>query len=264
VKNALPVPYNRTFELGPLVLELLPAGHVLGSAQLRVTLADGTRVVYSGDLSTVPSLTAEPAQIAECDILILESTFGHPRYAFPSREKVFDRIAQWCREELQKGVTPILLGYALGKSQEAIAQLSRRGLRLCAHASIHDVCELYRELGTPLEVRRFEGSIEEGEIGIFPPHISRSAALRKISKRAVAVLTGWAVDGPTVPSRYGADLAFPVSDHADFRSLVAYAKATGAGEVLTHHGFADELAEALRGESILARAVHRPLQLSLL
>jgi putative mRNA 3-end processing factor len=264
VKSALPVPWNRPFELGPLVLELLPAGHVLGSAQLRVTLADGTRIVYTGDICTAPSLTAEPAQIADCDILILESTFGHPRYAFPSREKVFDQIAGWCREQQEKGITPILLGYALGKSQEAIAQLTRRGLRTCAHASIFDMATLYGELGTPLEVRRFDGSFEEGEVGIFPPHIARSASLRKIPKRATAVLTGWAVDGPAAPRRYGADLAFPVSDHADFKALVAYAKATGAGEVITHHGFADELAEALRGHSILARAVHRPLQLSLL
>ncbi len=264
VKNALPVPYNRPFELGPLVLELLPAGHVLGSAQLRATLADGTRVVYTGDLNTAPSLTAEPAQIAECDILIIESTFGHPRYAFPSRERVFDRIASWCQDQLRQGVTPIVLGYALGKSQEAIAALTRRGLRTCAHASIHDVATLYGELGTPLEVRRFDGRFEEGEVGVFPPHIARSAALRKIERRAVAVLTGWAIEGPQIARRYGADVAFPVSDHADFRALVAYARATGASEVITHHGFADALAEGLRAESILARAVHRPLQLSLL
>src|SRR5579872_4127027 len=68
VKGGLPVPYHRPFELGPLVIELLPAGHVLGSAQIRVTLADGTRVVYTGDFTLSPSLTAEPARIAECDI----------------------------------------------------------------------------------------------------------------------------------------------------------------------------------------------------
>ena len=63
--------------------------------------------------------------------------------------------------------------------------------------------------------------------------------------------------------RYGADVAFPISDHADFPSLVAYAKATGATEVITHHGFAEELADALRGEGMIARAVHQPLQLPL-
>ena len=158
VKNALPVPYNRPFELGPLMLELLPAGHVLGSAQLRVVMGDGTRVAYTGDLSLSPSLTAEPAQIAECDVLVTESTFGHPRYAFPPRDKVFDRLAEWCRAAQAKGLVPVVLGYALGKSQEAAAQLAQRGFSLCAHASIHAICELYGELGTPLPVRRFDGT----------------------------------------------------------------------------------------------------------
>lgn len=262
VKNPLAVPYYRPFELGPLVLELLPAGHVLGSAQLRVVREDGVRVVYTGDLNTVPMLTAEPAHVAQCDVLILESTFGHPRYRFPSREKTFDVIAQWCRDHQQRGIQPILLGYALGKSQEAVKALTERGFKVCAHASIHDVCELYGELGTPLEVRRFDGEFHEGEVGLFPPHIARAASLRRM-RRATAVLTGWALDGPMALRRYGADIAFPVSDHADFPSLVKYARDTGAQEIVTHHGFADELAEALRAEGLIARAVHRPLQLSL-
>ncbi len=82
---ALPVPYNRPFDLVPLRIELLPAGHILGSAQIRVTRMDGRRIVYTGDLNLAPSLTAEAAQVAECDILIIESTFGHPKYCFPPK-----------------------------------------------------------------------------------------------------------------------------------------------------------------------------------
>ena len=263
LKGALPAPYNRPFDLGPLSLELLPAGHVLGSAQLRVITANGTRVVYTGDLNLEPSLTAEPAQVAECDVLITESTFGHPRYAFPPRDATFDDLASWCREHLRKSVVPIVLAYALGKSQEAIKALTLRGLRVAAHASIHDVCELYRELGTPLDVRRYDGRFEDGEVGLFPPHIARKASLQKL-RRATAVLTGWALDGPMATRRYGADVAFPISDHADFPQLLRYAKATGATEVITHHGFAEELDEELRGHHLIARAVHRPLQLNLL
>jgi putative mRNA 3-end processing factor len=263
VKSALPVPYNRPFELGPLVLELLPAGHVLGSAQLRVVMPDGTRVVYTGDLGLSPSLTAEPAQTAECDVLVIEATFGHPRYTFPSREKTFDRLADWCRAAQARGALPVVLAYALGKSQEAASALVRRGLPVCAHPSIHDLCALYGELGTPLSVRRFEGAFLPGEVALFPPHHKRAAALARV-RHATAVLTGWALDGPMATRRYGADVAFPISDHADFPQLVRYARATGASEVLTLHGFADELAGALRAEGILSRAVHRPLQLPLL
>ncbi len=262
-KSALPVPYHRPFELGSLVLELLPAGHVLGSAQLRVVLPDGTRVVYTGDLGLSPSLTAEPAAIAECDVLVTESTFGHPKYTFPPREKTFDRLADWCRNAIARGFQPVVLAYALGKSQEAAAALTKRGLPVCAHPKIHDVCAIYGELGTPLEVRRFDGTFLPGEVALFPPQMARASVLTRI-RRTTAVLTGWALDGPVAQRRHGADTAFPISDHADFPQLVRYAKATGASEVLTVHGFSDELAEALRGEGLVSRAIHRPLQLPLL
>src|SRR5262244_616099 len=94
---ALPVPYNRPFVLGPLDVELLPAGHILGSAQIRVIRADGRRIVYTGDLNGTPSLTAEPLQLARCDTLILEATFGHPRYVFPPKPAVLERLDAFVR-----------------------------------------------------------------------------------------------------------------------------------------------------------------------
>lgn len=260
---ALPAPYGRGFDLGKLYLELLPAGHILGSAQLRVTRDDGRRVVYTGDLNTVPSLTAEPHQVAECDTLVIESTFGHPRYIFPPKDQVLADIEAWVRGHLSRGVTPVLLGYPLGKSQEAMKYLTGKGLTICAHASIHDMTELYRECGMAIDgVRRFDGALQEGEVGFFPPRSARRSGLDRIRPKATAVLTGWAMD-PGTAARYGADVAFPLSDHADFPGLVAYAKATGANEVLTHHGFARELADALKAEGIDARPVGTMQQLEL-
>src|SRR3954468_14170505 len=94
LQSALPAPYRRPFELGPLNVELLPAGHVMGSAQIRVTRDDGHRVVYTGDISLEPSLTSEAAEIVECDTLVLESTFGHSRFRFPNRDGVFEEVAE--------------------------------------------------------------------------------------------------------------------------------------------------------------------------
>ena len=260
----LAVPYNRPFELGPLLLELLPAGHILGSAQIRVVREDGMRVVYTGDLNTAPSFTAEPAQVAECDVLVMESTFGHPRYVFPAKEKVLAQIEAWARAELARGVTPVLLGYPLGKSQEAMKFLASRGFALCAHPSIHEVAELYAELGMPIEgMRRFSGKVKPDEVLFCPPFPGRSGSLAGVWPRSTAVLTGWAID-PGAHRRYGAEHAFCLSDHADFKQLKAYAKATGATEVVTLHGFADELAEALRADGLQARALGKPLQLTLL
>ena len=260
VKAALPVPYRRPFELGPLVLELFPAGHVLGSAQLRITRPDGRRIVYSGDLNLQAGLTAEPLEVAECDTLVLESTFGHPRYRLPPREETLAAVEKWVRRQFELGRTPILYAYPLGKSQDAIAWLERAGIPVVAHPSTHAISALYRAHGVNVSPRKFDGAIRFGEVGMFPP-FGRSQALKQLPKRSTAVLTGWAID-PNMAGRYGADVAFPLSDHADFDGLMKYAELTGADEVITHHGFADDLAAALREKGIVARAVKRALQLN--
>lgn len=261
IQSALPVPYHRPFELGRLNVELLPAGHVLGSAQIRITREDGHRIVYTGDISLDPSMTAEATQIAECDTLVIESTFGHPRFRFPDRDAVYSEVADWATKNLQRGVRPILYAYSLGKGQEAIKQLTSRGLKLCAHASIHDISMLYTELGTPIDVRRFDGTFEPDEVGIFPP-FGRSQAMKKVMPRATAVLTGWAIE-PWAARRYAADVAFCVSDHADFPALVKIAKASHAREIITHHGFAKELAVELNKVGMFARAVTQAVQMDL-
>jgi len=96
---------------------------------------------------------------------------------------------------------------------------------------------------------------------IAPPHLSRSPAMRGVGRRRTAVLTGWAVDGAR---HFRADAAFPLSDHADFPSLVRYAKATGAARVFTVHGFAADLAAALRDEGLRAEPLREERQLELL
>jgi putative mRNA 3-end processing factor len=259
--SKLPVPYHRPFKLGDLDVELLPAGHVLGSAQIRVTRPDGHRIVYSGDIGFEPSSTAEPASIVDCDTLVLEATFGMPRFRFPPKEKVLAEIETWARKALQRGVRPVLYAYSLGKGQEIIHQLVQRGLKVCAHPSIHDVSQLYTELGVAMNVRRYDGEFHDGEVGVFPP-FGKSAALKATHPKTTAVLTGWALE-PWAARRYGADAAFPLSDHADFPALVRYAKESGAREVITHHGFARELAQALNKEGVFARAATQAVQMEL-
>src|SRR5262249_11067423 len=233
----------------------------LGAAQLRVARSDGRCIVSTGPLSRAPPLTAEPVQVAACDTLIIESTFGHPRYLFPPKQQVLADLEAWIRRKLEAGTAPVLLGYSLGKSQEVMRFLAGRGFDMCAHASVYEIAQLYQEFGIPLQrVRRFNGALKDGEVAIFPPHLARSVSLRRIWPRASAVLTGGALDSNGA-RRYGADVAFPLSDHADFAGLVKYARESGAKEVITHHGFADELAKALREAGMEARAIGKPLQL---
>lgn len=261
LESTQPLEYRAPTVVGELHLELFPAGHVLGSAQVRVTRPDGHRVVYTGDFSLEPALTAIATQTAPCDTLVMESTFGHPKFRFPPKSEVYDEVADWARAHLAQGIRPIVFAYSLGKSQETIKQLTQRGLTLCAHPSIHDIAVLYSELGMPIDARRYDDTFADGEVGIFPP-FGRSQSMKKMQGKATAVLTGWALE-PWAARRYGADRAFPVSDHADFPSLVAYAKACNAREVITMHGFATELAAALRKEGLFARAITHALQMEL-
>ncbi len=254
-------PFGRRFELDGLSLELFSAGHILGAAQLRVTREDGHRLVFTGDLGLQPNATTPPADVVAADTLVLESTFGHPRFRFPPREQVFDEVFAWAKGALERGLRPLVYAYALGKAQEAVKQLSQRGLSLCVHPDIHALNDIYRAHGVELHARPFDGLFHDGEVGVFPPW-GRSRELRHVERKVTAVLTGWALD-PGIERRYGAERAFPISDHADFPSLLAFAKATGAREVLTHHGYAAELAQSLRDVGVLARPVDKALQLAL-
>jgi len=261
--EALPAGYRSPFGLGELTLELFPAGHVLGSAQIRVT-RKGTAVGYTGDLCTEPTHAAERAEVMPCDVLVMESTFGHPRYVFPPKAETLESVRRFVDEALADGTTPVLLGYALGKAQEILKFLSDAGYRCRAHPTVQAVNRVYEAQGVPLPNVRPLGpeGPEPGEVVVAPPHLARGAAMRGVRRRRTAVLTGWAVDG----ARWfrGVDAAFPLSDHADFPSLLAYAKATGASRVFTVHGHAEDLAAALRREGLRAEPLRETRQLELL
>ena len=261
--EALPVAYRKPFGLADLTLELFPAGHVLGSAQLRVT-RNGVALGYSGDLCLEPTLTVEEAEVVECDVLVLESTFGLPRYVFPPKHEVLRQIRAFVDNALSDRMTPVLLAYALGKAQEILKYLGEAGYLCRAHPIVHAVNRVYQAEGVALpnvELLGPEGP-KPGEVVVVPPHLSRSSSILRIERRRSAMLSGWAVDGQR--GFRGADAAFPLSDHADFPGLLRYARATGASRVLTVHGHARELAAALCKEGMRAEPLVEREQLELL
>jgi len=260
--EVLTVPYLHGFDIGPLRLELYPAGHVFGSAQLLV-VRGGRRIVYTGDMSLSETLTAEAARIVPCDVLVLESTFGHPRYRFPTRNEALGRLEEFVREALAADAVPVVLAYALGKSQEVIRHLGALGFPLRATAAICDVAQVYRQAGCPLPpVARFDGEVLPGEVLLIPPHLHRRHSVRRLPRKRIAILTGWAMDEGT-RFRYGADVAIPLSDHADFDQLVRYAEESGARQIYTVHGFSEGLADALGARKLRARPLADGAQLEL-
>ena len=242
---------------------LLPAGHILGSAQLYFE-SDAGSLLYTGDFKLAPGPAAEPCEWRRADTLIMETTFGLPRYIMPPRAEVAARIVAFCRETLDAGTVPVLLGYSLGKAQEILRIVLDAGLTPMLHESVWKMTAIHRELCAdfPSGGVRFRASSAKGHVVVFPPNAANSAELEKIGARRTAILTGWALDSAT-KYRSRCDEAFPLSDHADYDELLRYVELVQPKRVLTVHGFAAEFAADLRRRGIEAWALAQENQLEL-
>ncbi len=240
--------FGRAWTFNGHRLMLLPAGHTLGSAQIHVTrLSDGATLLYTGDFKLRASRTSEPTRHAPADTLIMETTFGLPRFRFPSMTKLRNALTRFCRETLDDGEVPVLVGYALGKSQEILAQLIDGGFTFALHPSVFDMTEAYaaQEVRFPPYEKLTAQTDVAGKVLIVPPSAARSQQLRRIRDRRLAMCTGWALT-PGAKFRYQVDEVFPLSDHADYPDLLEYVKMVQPKLVLTTHGYAAEFARDLR------------------
>ncbi len=230
--------YNRPKILKGVKVQLFPSGHILGGAQILME-RDGTKIVYTGDFKLRKSLTAEKAEIKKCDILIMESTFGRPRYVFPHPQQIHTRMIQFVEDAQAKGEIPIFLAYSLGKAQEAMKILSNRGFKLFVHPTIYNIVKIYEEFG--VKFKNYE-LFQTGNLGdrvlIVPPQMKRSRMIENIPRKRMAMLTGWAMDSGVINHVRG-DEAIPLSDHADFSELIQYVKKAQPEKIYTMHGFAE-------------------------
>ncbi len=239
--------YGERRDYGRFALTFYPAGHCLGSAQVLVE-ADGERLVYTGDFKLRPNVAAETAVVVPCDTLVMESTFGDPHYRFPPDVATFDRLYAAVDRALSDDRVPVVLAYALGKSQEALELLLRRDYRVTLHGSNWNVTEIYRELGVEFSGRyeKYDRAHLRGRVLIAPPGCRKQPMVLNIERRYVIMLTGWALH-KSAPYMYkDVDLILPLSDHADFDDLVRAARESGAQRIITMHGepkFAGHLRE---------------------
>jgi hypothetical protein len=240
---------------------LHPAGHILGSSQILLESPEWGRLLYTGDFKLRPGFAAEPCAAPQADTLIMETTFALPRYVFPPEDEVAAGLANFCRESLAAGATPALLCYSLGKSQEVMRALAPAGLPLMLHPETLRLTRIYEQFGwTFPPYREFDARAAAGHVVICPPH-ARSLLNRILGVRTAAV-TGWAMD-PGAIHRYRCHAAFPLSDHADYPSLLRFVELVRPKRVLTLHGFAREFAADLRRRGIEALALGQANQLDL-
>jgi DNA ligase-1 len=243
-------------------LTLHPAGHVLGSAMVHLSAGDDS-LLYTGDFKLRPGRSSERCQPVHARTLIMETTYGRPRYEFPPTETVIESILQFCRQTLSEGLTPVLIGYSLGKSQEILASLTEADLPIQLHPSAARLTEIYSEFGCrfpawkPLDVES-----ARGHVIITPTLRPLVAAQPRIGPLRVASLSGWALDHRPRTDTAGQQ-RFPLSDHADFPDLMRFVEAVKPERVYTLHGFAAEFARHLRRRGVQAYALSQNDQLEL-
>ncbi|MCO5172074.1 MAG: ligase-associated DNA damage response exonuclease [Planctomycetes bacterium] len=261
------VPYGARVPLGGVTLSLHPAGHVLGSAQVRLERG-GEVWVVTGDFKRAPDPTCAPFEVVPCDVLVTEATFGLPIYRWRPAAEVVGEVVAWVRGCGERGRAAVLLCYALGKAQRVLAELAALEAwgerRVWLHGAIAPLVEAYRAAGVRLAPTAVVGDAPRGarfagELVLAPPSAHRSPWLRRLGEQESALASGW-MRLRRERRRRGVDRGFVLSDHADWPALLRTARETGARRVLVTHGHTDALVRALGEAGLDAAALPTEFQ----
>lgn len=242
--------YGERFRLGDATVSLHPAGHVLGSAQVRIEVA-GEVWVASGDYKRQADPTCPPFEVVPCDVFITEATFGLPVYRWPDTPAEVARIVQWRRACEARGRAAILYSYALGKAQRILAELARFDEPpVYVHGAVDSGVQVYRAAGVPLIAtepvgEQPKGKDYAGRLVIAPPSAAGSTWTRRFRDAEHGFASGWMrLRGNRRRRNY--DRGFVISDHADWPALLDTIEQTGARRIIATHGNTDALIRFLR------------------
>ena len=249
------VRYGETLDLGGACVSFHPAGHVLGSAQIRVECS-GLRVVASGDYKDVPDPTCAPFELVPCDVFITEATFGLPVFRHHDAE---GEVAKLLRSVALFPERAHLVGaYSLGKAQRVIAMLRTSGYdrTVYLHGAIEKITHYYQsrgiDLGDVVLIRGAKKSELAGTITLCPPSAMSDLWSRRFPDPVAAFASGWMRVRARARQR-GVTLPLVISDHADWDGLTATIAATGASEVWVTHGQEDALVHWCTAKGLKAR-----------
>jgi putative mRNA 3-end processing factor len=230
-------------------VDLLDAGHILGSRGILVE----DSVFYTGDFSRRDRGFLKGSPGVKCDTLIMETTYGVPRYQFRCTDEIVSEVSTIIAKAFDRCRPVVMTGYALGKAQ-MITYLFRDWDPIYLHESVYDMNEAHIEFGVKIpHLKKYDPNNEaildrKPWILISPASSGRSSFMKMLKEKYGAIsitFTGWSVD-ENFARLVGVDYAFDLSDHCDFRELVDLAKYSNPSKVYTVHGFADEFAEHLR------------------
>lgn len=254
-RTVTPVEYGAPLTLGPVSVSLHPAGHILGSAQVRLEHA-GRVWVVSGDYKRQADPTCAPFTPVSCDTFISEATFARPRYVWPDTSQVAGDIVRWWHDNRAQGLASVLFCYALGKAQRVLAEMrAHTDEAVYVHGEVAGLVEVYRRAGIDmlptLPLPRDTTQDLRGALVLVAPTQARGSWLRRLGPHARGFCSGWMlIEGEH--QRRGYDRGFVISDHADWPGLLQSCEQSGARQVLFMHGEGSALAAQLRGQGIEA------------
>lgn len=237
-RGADAVIYGKSVKVADMEVTLFPSGHILGSAQILIKTRE-TSLLYSGDIKLRPGYSAQPIQVPQAENLIVEATFGSHMFQWPRRETIEERIVEFAEDGKRFGFTACYMAYSLGKAQELLMILARAGIRAYVSESVFEMCKVYEEFGVRFgDYRLYRDEPEIDGVLVIPPQKAHHLELKKAQ---FALVSGWAVS-----QRRTEVPGIPLSDHADFGELLRYVDRVKPKKVWTNHGFARDLASALR------------------
>jgi len=252
------VQYGEVVRLGEVDVSFVPAGHVLGSAQI-VLEHGGERIVVSGDYKRREDPTCLPFEPVPCDIFVTEATFGLPVFRHPDTRGEIDRLLGRLHENPERCV--LVGAYALGKAQRLMTELRRRGYEeaIYIHGALQRLCDLYRELGVDLgDIRPATGASKEelkGRIVVAPPGALNDRWSRRLPDPITAMASGWMRIRQRARQR-NVELPLIVSDHADWDELTRTIQELKPREVWITHGREDALMHWCMTRQIKARELN--------
>ncbi len=237
--NATGMEWGQVFMVNGVKFSLHPAGHIIGSSQIRVE-HKGEVWVFSGDYKTEADGLTTPFEPVSCQTFITECTFGLPPFNWTPQEKVFEEINQWWSENKANGLTSVLFGYSLGKAQRLLSQLDPEIGKIYTHGAIENMTEILRPFAVLPPTERITSEHRKeafaGNLVLAPPSAHGSPWIRKFVPYVTGAASGW-MTFRGARRRRAIDKGFVLSDHCDWKGLLSSIEATGAEKVICTHGY---------------------------
>ncbi|WP_397568585.1 ligase-associated DNA damage response exonuclease [Schlesneria sp. T3-172] len=251
--------YGEELSVNGVKLSLHPAGHILGSAQVRLEF-QGQVWVVSGDYKVTPDSTCEPFTPVRCHTFITECTFGLPIYRWPADSIVTDELNQWWRTNRDEGRASMIFAYSLGKAQRVVSCVDPAIGPIFCHGAVQRVNRDYIASGIPLPPTTYAGAAYgrkdwKGALILAPPSANGTPWMRRFGEISTAFASGW-MQVRGARRRRAVNRGFVISDHADWPGLLGAIQATGAERVLATHGRTGPMVQWLREAGYDALSLH--------